>query len=221
MPIFSQTAHHDELAPSLELVHVSVSYDGIPALDDVSFTVHRGDQVAVVGPNGAGKSTLFNVIAGIVKPQRGEVRVYGSGPQRHICVGYVPQRNRIDWRFPVSVNDTVMMGRIGKMGMFRWPSRADRRIVTAALERVGMQAYAEPADRRAFRRAATARLPGQGAGAGVRVASAGRTARRPGHAVAGGVSGLLERSAGQWHHHAHRHPRPEPGRPAIPAASCC
>ena len=142
MPIFSQTAHHDELAPSLELVHVSVSYDGIPALDDVSFTVHRGDQVAVVGPNGAGKSTLFNVIAGIVKPQRGEVRVYGSGPQRHICVGYVPQRNRIDWRFPVSVNDTVMMGRIGKMGMFRWPSRTDRRIVAAALERVGMQAYA-------------------------------------------------------------------------------
>jgi manganese/iron transport system ATP-binding protein len=143
MPIFSQTAHHDELAPSLELERVSVSYDGIPALEDISFSVQRSDQVAVVGPNGAGKSTLFNVIAGIVQPQRGEVRVYGSGPQSHICVGYVPQRNRIDWRFPVSVNDAVMMGRIGKMGLLRWPSRSDRRIVAEALERVQMQAYAK------------------------------------------------------------------------------
>ena len=120
-----------------------MAYDGIAALDDVSFTIHGGDQVAVVGPNGAGKSTLFNVIAGIVKPQRGAVRVYGSGPSKHICVGYVPQRNRIDWRFPVSVSDTVMMGRIGKMGMLRWPSRRDRRIVADALEQVDMQAYAQ------------------------------------------------------------------------------
>jgi manganese/iron transport system ATP-binding protein len=144
MPIFfQQNVHHDTQAPSLALEHVSVHYDGIPALDNVSFTIHSGDQVAVVGPNGAGKSTLFNVIAGIVKPQRGSVRVYGSGPRGHICVGYVPQRNRIDWRFPVSVNDAVMMGRIGKMGMFRWPSRNDRQIVACALEQVEMQAYAQ------------------------------------------------------------------------------
>jgi ABC-type Mn2+/Zn2+ transport system ATPase subunit len=143
MPKFFQhSAKHDTLAPSLELEHVSVTYDGIPALDDISLTVNRGDQVAVVGPNGAGKSTLFNVIAGIVTPQQGSVRVYGSGPTRHICVGYVPQRNRIDWRFPVSVNDTVMMGRIGKMGMFRWPSRQDRDIVATALKKVQMQDYA-------------------------------------------------------------------------------
>ena len=144
MPIrFHQNAHHDAQAPSLELEHVSVAYDGIPALEDVTFTVHRGEQVAVVGPNGAGKSTLFNVIAGIVKPQRGDVRVYGSGPSEHICVGYVPQRNRIDWRFPVSVNDVVMMGRIGKMGLLRWPSRRDRRIVAEALEQVEMHHYAQ------------------------------------------------------------------------------
>lgn len=144
MPIFSQhNAQHDVLAPSLELKHVSVSYDGTAALDDVSFTVHRSDQVAVVGPNGAGKSTLFNVIAGIVKPQQGSVRVYGSGPHKHICVGYVPQRSRIDWRFPVSVRDTVMMGRIGKMGLFRWPSRRDHRIVEAALDQVEMTHLAQ------------------------------------------------------------------------------
>jgi manganese/iron transport system ATP-binding protein len=141
--LFHQRVRHDVLAPSLELEHVSVSYDGAAALDDVTFTVHRGDQVAVVGPNGAGKSTLFNVIAGILKPQRGAVRVYGSGPHKHICVGYVPQRNRIDWRFPVTVGDTVMMGRIGKMGLLRWPSRRDRRIVAGALAQVEMQNYAQ------------------------------------------------------------------------------
>lgn len=143
MPVFFQhSAHHNAQAPSLELEHVSVSYDGIPALNDITFTVNRGEQVAVVGPNGAGKSTLFNVIAGIVHPQEGNVRVYGSGPRRHICVGYVPQRNRIDWRFPVSVNDAVMMGRIGKMGMFRWPTRKDHSIVADALAQVEMQPFA-------------------------------------------------------------------------------
>ncbi len=139
---FHHPARHDVQAPSLELEHVSVAYDGIPALEDVSFTVHQGDQVAVVGPNGAGKSTLFNVIAGIVKPQRGSVRVYGSGPRGHICVGYVPQRNRIDLRFPVSVSDVVMMGRIGKIGLGRWPARRDRRIAQAALEQVEMLPFA-------------------------------------------------------------------------------
>jgi len=120
---------------------VSVAYDGIPALEDVSFTVRQGDQAAVVGPNGAGKSTLFNVIAGIVRPQRGSVRVYGSGPRGHICVGYVPQRNRIDLRFPVSVHDVAMMGRIGKIGLSRWPGRRDKQIVGEALEQVEMQSF--------------------------------------------------------------------------------
>ncbi len=141
--VFHQTARHDVNAPSLQLEHVSVSYNGVPALEDISFTVNRGEQVAVVGPNGAGKSTLFNVIAGIVSPQAGKVSIYGSGPTRHICVGYVPQRSRIDWRFPVSVTDTVMMGRIGKIGMFRWPSRKDRQLVKEALEKVEMTQFAQ------------------------------------------------------------------------------
>ncbi len=113
---FHRPAAHDIHAPSLELEGVSVAYDGIAALEDVSFSVRQGDQAAVIGPNGAGKSTLFNVIAGIVKPQRA-----ACAPSRragHICVGYVPQRNRIDLRFPVSVHDVAMMGRIGKIGLF-------------------------------------------------------------------------------------------------------
>jgi manganese/iron transport system ATP-binding protein len=139
MPTFlNRPPRHSEGAPTLEMDNVSVSYDGIPALEQVSFQVQRGDHVAVVGPNGAGKSTLFNVIAGIVKPSQGVVRVYGSGPCGHICIGYVPQRSRIDWRFPVSVADVVMMGRTGKIGMFRWPSRRDRAQVDAALAQVDL-----------------------------------------------------------------------------------
>jgi manganese/iron transport system ATP-binding protein len=140
--LFYPQETHEAGAPALKLEQVTVQYNGIPALEDVTLQIHRGEQVAVVGPNGAGKSTLFNVIAGIVRPRRGKVSIYGSGPGRHICVGYVPQRNRIDWRFPVTVADTVMMGRIGRIGLFRWPGKKDRLRVAQALEQVGMSAYA-------------------------------------------------------------------------------
>lgn len=140
---FSQPAPHDQTAPTLELENVSARYDGTWALEGVSFRVARGDQVAVVGPNGAGKSTLFNVVAGILQPQQGRVRVYGSGPGGHICVGYVPQRNRVDWRFPVNVADVVMMGRVGQIGMLRRPSRQDWDRVRAALDQVEMGSFAQ------------------------------------------------------------------------------
>lgn len=140
--LFSRPVPHDASAPALELDHVSVRYEGTPALENVSLQVRRGDQVAVVGPNGAGKSTLFNVITGILKPQQGIVRIAGSGPYGHICVGYVPQRNHIDWRFPVNVTDVVMMGRVGKVGMLRRPRRQDRQLVHDALAQVDMLPFA-------------------------------------------------------------------------------
>ena len=133
---------HNATAPVLELEGVTARYDGTPALENVSFRVRRGDQVAVVGPNGAGKSTLFNLLAGILKPQQGVVRIAGSGPSDHICIGYVPQRNRIDWRFPVNVEDVVMMGRIGKIGLLRRPGREDRQKVRDALAKVDMLSFA-------------------------------------------------------------------------------
>jgi ABC-type Mn2+/Zn2+ transport system ATPase subunit len=104
--------------------------------------VAAGEQVAVLGPNGAGKSTLFNVVAGILKPQRGEVRVYGRDPRRQSCIGYVPQRSQIDRRFPATVWDVVMMGRTGHIGLFRWPAREDHARVEQALMQVGMQDFA-------------------------------------------------------------------------------
>lgn len=106
------------------------------ALHDVTFRVDGGERVAVVGPNGAGKSTLFKVIAGILKPRRGTVHVYGHGSDEHICIAYVPQRSQIDWTFPATVEDVVMMGRVGQIGLFRRPHREDWDKVHASLERV-------------------------------------------------------------------------------------
>ena len=134
---------HDAALPAIELENVSVRYEQATALEQITLRLNRGDRVAVVGPNGAGKSTLFHVIAGVVRPAVGQVRIYGSGPGGHICVGYVPQRKVIDWAFPVTVADVVMMGRVGKMGFLHWPSAHDREVVPAALAEVGMQGFAK------------------------------------------------------------------------------
>jgi manganese/iron transport system ATP-binding protein len=111
-------------------------------LDNVSFQLHHGERVAVVGPNGAGKSTLFKAIAGVLKPISGEIKVYGHGPGGHICIAYLSQRSQVDWSFPVTVSDVVMMGRIGKLGLLRWPKHRDWEIVRQALVDVGLEELA-------------------------------------------------------------------------------
>ncbi|MCO6453582.1 MAG: metal ABC transporter ATP-binding protein [Caldilineales bacterium] len=132
------TAEHLPDAPSLSVQDVSVRYNGTVALESVSFVVNPGERVAVVGPNGAGKSTLFQVIAGTLKPNEGSIRIFGNPPGGHICIGYVPQRNQIDWSFPVAVSDVVMMGRSGKIGLFKWPRKQDWTLVETSLQQVGM-----------------------------------------------------------------------------------
>lgn len=138
---------HDPQTPSLQMVDVSVAYAAgtqnvsvangrLYALQRVSFSAQRGERIAVVGPNGAGKSTLFKLVVGTVKPSEGRVSIFGHGPDGHICIGYVPQRNQIDWSFPVTVEDVVMMGRVGQIGLFRWPRRADWEVVRQSLARV-------------------------------------------------------------------------------------
>jgi manganese/iron transport system ATP-binding protein len=129
---------HDPNSPILEVNHLSVRYDGLLALDDINFHLETAERVAVVGPNGAGKSTLFKVISGVQMPSSGEVKISGQGPRGHICIAYVPQRNQVDWRFPASVADVVMMGRIGRIGLFRWPNHHDWNTVHAALKAVEM-----------------------------------------------------------------------------------
>ncbi len=94
--------------------------------------------MALVGPNGAGKSTLFKVIAGVLPPTNGDVQIYGQRPRGHVCIAYLPQRNQVDWSFPVNVRDVVMMGRIGKLGLLRWPKHRDWEFVQQALKDVGL-----------------------------------------------------------------------------------
>ncbi|MBN2550300.1 MAG: metal ABC transporter ATP-binding protein [Anaerolineales bacterium] len=130
--------HHQADQPVLDVQNLSVRYDGYDALQGVSFHLRPGERVAVVGPNGAGKSTLFKVIAGVLPPTSGEVTVYGSGPRGHICIGYIPQRSQVDWRFPVSVGEVVMMGRSARLGPFAWPSRRDWQQVHTALQTVDL-----------------------------------------------------------------------------------
>jgi len=134
---------HDKKSPVLEVAGLCVHLGGTVALDSVSFSLSRGDAVAVVGPNGAGKSTLFRAIAGIVDIASGNIRVYGSSPDGHTCIAYVPQSSLVDWSFPVNVLDVVLMGRTRRIGMFRRPGRADRRLAYQCLEMVNMEELAE------------------------------------------------------------------------------
>lgn len=129
---------HDLTSFPIEVKNLSVGYDGRQVLQDVSFSIEKAQRVAVVGPNGSGKTTLFKVLAGTLSPDRGEVKVFGHGPCGHVCIAYVPQRSQIDWDFPVSVADVVMMSRARRIGFARWPSKSDWRLVHQALERVDM-----------------------------------------------------------------------------------
>lgn len=129
---------HKEGAPIIQFNNVNFRYDGVNALSNISFEVMTGVRLAVIGPNGAGKSTLFRIIAGILQPTTGRVKIYGHQPSGHVCIAYVPQRNLVDWNFPVNVADVVMMGRIRKLGFFRWPRNSDWNIVNEALEFVEM-----------------------------------------------------------------------------------
>lgn len=134
---------HHPLAPILRAESLSMRYESGFALEDISFELEAGERLAVVGPNGAGKSTLLKIITGLLTPTNGQVHIYGHEPGGHICIAYIPQRSQADWSFPVSVADVVMMGRIGKLGLFRNPKSRDREIVRHALEVVGMTRLAK------------------------------------------------------------------------------
>ena len=124
-----------------QLRDVSVHYDGHVGLERVSLSVNAGGLVDVVGPNGAGKSTLFKAIAGLLPLRSGRIDLEGGPPQLRLA--YVPQREEIDWRFPVSAFDVVLMGRYGRLGWLRHPQAADKQAALASLERLSMGPLAD------------------------------------------------------------------------------
>ena len=128
----------------LELEAVTVAYNGQPVLVDVTFQVPHGAQVAVVGPNGAGKSTLFRALVGLLPLRSGRIFIHSRPLGHHRdCVAYVPQREEVDWRFPVTAADVVMMGRYGRIGWLRRPTRADRAAVARSMEQLGVADLAD------------------------------------------------------------------------------
>jgi manganese/zinc/iron transport system ATP- binding protein len=128
---------------AIQVTDLTVAYDDKPVLWDIDLDLPEGSLMALVGPNGAGKTTLIKAILGLIKPTAGQVLVYNKNykEQRHL-VGYVPQRGSVDWDFPISVLDVVMMGTYGKLGWIRRPTQKQRKKAEIALAKVGMQAYA-------------------------------------------------------------------------------
>lgn len=130
---------------AIEVADVTVAYpNGHVALRDASFQLGPGTICALVGVNGSGKSTLFKSIMGFVRPARGRIRIAGApveASRKRQLVAYVPQAEEVDWTFPVSVWDVVLMGRYGHMNFLRLASAEDKRLALESLERVGMADY--------------------------------------------------------------------------------
>ncbi len=121
--------------------HITVSYESTVALADVSVHIAAGNVCGLLGMNGSGKSTLFKALMGLVQPDSGTIRLLDRTPKqarKDGLLAYVPQAEAVDWTFPVTVADVVMMGRYGRLGLGRRPRRADRSAVAAALDRVGL-----------------------------------------------------------------------------------
>lgn len=128
----------------LDVDNITVAYDGTPVLREVTFQVPHGARVAVVGPNGAGKSTLFKALVGLLPLRAGKIFIHDLPLGHHLdCVAYVPQREEVDWRFPVTVRDVVLMGRFGHQKWLQRSSHTDRAIVDKSLEQMGIADIAD------------------------------------------------------------------------------
>lgn len=134
------------MIPAIAVEDVAVRYGDVVALDGATLSVQPGRICGLIGMNGAGKSTLLKAIMGLVKPDRGTVRINGIDPMRARktqVLGYVPQSEDVDWQFPVTVRDVVMMGRYGHMGFTRHARAEDIAAVDRALERTHLESFAD------------------------------------------------------------------------------
>ncbi len=129
--------------PIVQISGVSFAYNRRPVLEDVNLDIPQGDFIAMIGPNGGGKTTLLKLILGLIKPDRGDIRLLGQPPQRAASnIGYVPQNVNMNHSFPISAMDVVLMGKLESGKPWGRKSAAQRREALAALERLDIAAYA-------------------------------------------------------------------------------
>ncbi|TXK72714.1 metal ABC transporter ATP-binding protein [Mesonia sp. HuA40] len=127
---------------AIKIDDLTVAYDYKPVLWDIDLKIPEGVLMAIVGPNGAGKSTLIKAILGIIKPIAGSVKIFGKPYKaQRAKVAYVPQKGTVDWDFPTTALDVVMMGTYGSLGWIKRPGQAQRKSALEALEKVGMLAF--------------------------------------------------------------------------------
>ena len=131
-----------EETAACNIYHLSVNYDKTPVLWDISLSVPSGKLVGIIGPNGAGKSTLIKAALGIISPLSGKVEFFNKPlNEMRQRVAYVPQREAVEWDFPITVLDLVLMGRYGRLGLFHRPRKADYQAAEHYLKIVGMDSY--------------------------------------------------------------------------------
>ncbi len=128
--------------PAVEVHDLTVTYNKKPVLWDIDLTLPKGAIVGIIGPNGAGKSTLIKAIMDLIPHSSGYVKIFDQeiDEVRH-SISYVPQKESVDWDFPASVLDVVLMGRYAKLGLFTRPRKADKEVALDCLRKVGMDAY--------------------------------------------------------------------------------
>ncbi len=129
----------------INVQNLTVAYREVPALWDVSFSIQKGSMTAIVGTNGAGKSTLMKTMLNLIQPVRGEITIMGESydriKEKYKKIAYVPQREAVDWNFPINCLDVVLMGRYGHIGLLKRPGKKDRDLAMEALKRFGMEYY--------------------------------------------------------------------------------
>lgn len=136
------TSRKDKIA--LYVDQLSVNYDKTPVLWDVHCEIPEGKLVGIIGPNGAGKSTFLKALLGMARPLSGQIEFFGK-PYKKVRqkIAYVPQRTSVDWDFPITAFEVVLMGRYGKLGLLKWAKAADRQAASRALDMVGMLPFAD------------------------------------------------------------------------------
>jgi ABC-type Mn2+/Zn2+ transport system ATPase subunit len=134
----------------IRFAHATFGFPGVIALQDISLDIAEGEFVGVIGPNGSGKTTLCRAVLGLMEPMGGSLQIFDCACQELRChhrarIGYLPQKGALDRNFPITVLETVMMGRYGALGLFRRPTGRDREIALDALNNVGMQDHRDSA----------------------------------------------------------------------------